>query len=103
MEALDEPGDIFSQNNNDDSLSQDFFVVVVAAACLVFFFCCFFCRLILFYFIFFRGERELDEILLIYLTLFDFICESENFCGSPGTKRGTIFNDFLGGRLATLP
>lgn len=69
----------------------------------VFFFAGFFCRLILFYFILFKGERELDEILFIYLTLFDFICESENFCGSPGTKRGTIFNDFLGGRLATLP
>lgn len=95
---LDELGDIFSRNNTDDSLLHNFFVVVVAAACWV--------SLLLFFgalfFFFFLGERKLDEILFISLTLFYFICESENFCGSHGTKRGTIFNDFVGGRLATL-
>ena len=73
-----------------------FFLVVVAAACWVF---CWFLFPPPFSFL---GERELDEILFIYLTLFYFICESENFCGSHGTKRGTIFNDFVGRRLATL-
>lgn len=76
----------------------------------IFFFLCFGCCgccLLVFLlgfvasFFLFLGDRENWTIFYLFILLY-FICESEKFCGSHGTKRGTIFNDFVGGRLATL-
>lgn len=102
--------EIFSPwNNNHDPLFHGFifyfliflFGFFYGCGCLllVIFFFLGFATFLIYYF--FKGFSELEEILFISWTRSYFICESENFCGSQGTKRGTIFNDFVGGSLAT--